>query len=60
MRDDDSIMNRRDFLGTVGGGIMAAKLGASGWAGYEAESALVNAANANAEQVNNDKDRNWT
>ncbi|MGO8718783.1 MAG: hypothetical protein ACLQMO_06145 [Acidobacteriaceae bacterium] len=41
-------MNRRDFMGTVVGGIAAAKLGAAGLVGYGADSAVVHAANTNA------------
>src|ERR1035437_8713010 len=41
-------MNRRDFMGTVVGGIAVAKLGAKGLVGYGADSAVVRAASVNA------------
>ena len=41
-------MNRRDFMGTVVGGIAVAKLGTAGLVGYGADSAVVHTADASA------------
>jgi hypothetical protein len=46
--ENDKRMNRRDFMGTVVGGIAVAKLGAAGLVGYGEDSAAAHAASAGA------------
>ena len=53
-------MNRRDFMGTVVGGIAVAKLGTAGLVGYGAE-AVVRASNVSAGSgAARGMDRKWT